>query len=117
MSPDMVTALGGIILGLAPIAAGLIGKRGADAARNNAPPGAASADPAAGLTALVEQLQEERDKAHATLVEIERALREAYTQLAAARAEAGELRARIVQLHEERAAMRQAIVDLGGFPP
>lgn len=95
VSPEMVTALGGIVLGLAPIAAGLIGKRGAATAEATEPP-PQSADPAtAGLALLVDNLQEERDRAH--------------TELAEARRENGELRAQVARL-------RQTITDLGGFP-
>lgn len=117
LSPEMVTALGGIVLGLAPIAAGVAGKRGADATKSKTttPP---PADPTAvGLASLVENLQEERDKAQQRLSETERELREAYERLTAAHDENGELRVRIARLVEERAELRQHIVELGGTPP
>lgn len=120
LSPEMVTALGGIVLGLAPIAAGVVGKRGSDAAKSETttPPTRPPADPAAvGLASLVENLQEERDKAQQRLSETERELREAYERLTAANDENGELRVRIARLVEERAELRQHIVELGGTPP
>ncbi|CAL9313764.1 MULTISPECIES: hypothetical protein [Streptomyces] len=109
MDAAMLGAIGTIVAGLAAAGAALIGHRGANAAQQ-------SGAVLGGYSTLVDNLQEERDKARERLVETERLLAAAYAELAAERADKAALQARIAELTAENQRLRDRIVELGGQP-
>ncbi|MFE9296607.1 hypothetical protein [Streptomyces niveus] len=70
-----------------------------------------------GYGGLVDQLQEERDKAQAKLAETEQKLAEAYADQTRERADRAELERRIAALTTERAALVRRIAELEGRTP
>ena len=108
---DAVTlgAIGSIVVGLAAAAGALIGQRGAN--HVNQTTGVLTT-----YGTLVDNLQEERDKAQAKLAENERLLASAYAELAGERADKAALQAQIATLTTENATLRQRIADMGGQP-
>ncbi|MEU0018059.1 hypothetical protein ABZ173_10350 [Streptomyces rochei] len=109
MDAAMLGAIGTIVAGLAAAGAALIGHRGANAASQ-------SGAVLGGYSTLVDNLQEERDKARERLVETERLLAAAYAELASERADKAALQARIAELTAENQRLRDRIVELGGQP-
>lgn len=102
-------AVGTIVVGLAAAAGALVGKRGENRAAH-------SGAVLGGYSTLVDNLQEERDKARERIVENERLLAAAYAELAAERADKAALQARIAELTTENAQLRERIAELGGQP-
>jgi ATP-dependent protease ClpP protease subunit len=102
-------AVGTIVVGLAAAAAALIGHRGANAASQ-------SGVVITGYGGLVNELQEERDKARERILENERMLAAAYAELASERADKAALHEQITALTAENARLRERIVELGGQP-
>ncbi|MFD5002233.1 hypothetical protein ACFWMV_04925 [Streptomyces mutabilis] len=109
MDAAMLGAIGTIVAGLAAAGAALIGHRGANRANH-------SGAVLGGYSTLVDNLQEERDKARERLVETERLLAAAYAELASERADKAALQARIAELTAENQRLRDRIVELGGQP-
>ncbi|AKY02193.1 hol-like chemotaxis [Streptomyces phage SF1] len=102
-------AVGTILVGLATAVGALVGKRGENRA-------AQSGAVIGGYGALVDNLQEERDKAQAKLAENEQRLAEAYRELSAAHTDNAEKRAEITILRAENERLRARITELGGAP-
>lgn len=102
-------AVGTILVGLATAVGALVGKRGENRA-------AQSGAVIGGYGALVDNLQEERDKAQAKLAENEQRLAEAYRELSAAHTDNTEKRAEITILRAENERLRARITELGGAP-
>ncbi|MEU3289882.1 hypothetical protein [Streptomyces longwoodensis] len=109
MDAATLGAAGTIVVGLAAAGAALIGHRGANAASQ-------SGVVISGYGGLVDQLQEERDKAQTKLVENERLLAAAYAELAHERANKAELLGQITALTAENERLRDRIAELGGQP-
>ncbi|MCT9144572.1 hypothetical protein [Streptomyces violarus] len=109
MDAATLGAVGTIVVGLAAAAAALIGHRGANAAQQ-------SGAVLGGYSTLVDNLQEERDKLQAKVVENDRLLAAAYAELSAERADKAGLNERITQLTAENLRLRDRIVELGGQP-
>jgi chromosome segregation ATPase len=104
-----LAAVGTIVVGLAAAAGALVGKRGENRASH-------SGAVLGGYSSLVDNLQEERDKARDRIVENERLLAAAYAELASERANQAALQARIAELTAENQQLRERIVELGGQP-
>jgi ATP-dependent protease ClpP protease subunit len=102
-------AVGTIVVGLAAATAALVGHRGANTAQQ-------SGVVITGSLGLVNELQEERDKAHAKIAENERLLAAAYADLAGERADKARLQAEIAELTAENTRLRSLVVELGGQP-
>lgn len=117
MDAATLTAVGSIVVGLAAAAGAVIGQRGANTASQS---GAVFG----GLSTLVDNLQEERDKTtrerdelRAALTEKERLLAAAYAELARERAAAAGWQAHIAELTTEIAALRARLAELEGPQP
>ncbi|WP_263170703.1 hypothetical protein [Streptomyces sp. SCSIO ZS0520] len=109
MDAAQLGALGTIIVGLAAATGALIGQRGATRATRD---GAVLT----GYGNLVDQVQEERDKAQAQLAQKELKLAEAYAELARERADKAALQNEINMLNTEITRLRDRIAELGGQP-
>lgn len=109
MDAAQLGAVGTIVVGLAAAVGALIGKRGENRANH-------SGAVLGGYSTLVDNLQEEREKARERIAEIERLLTAAYAELASERADKAALQARIAELTAENAQLRERIVELGGQP-
>ncbi|MFC8873244.1 hypothetical protein [Streptomyces ardesiacus] len=109
MDAATLGAVGTIVVGLAAAIGALIGKRGENRANY-------SGAVLGGYSSLVDNLQEERNKAREQIVENERLLAAAYAELASERADKAALQARIAELTTENAQLRERIVELGGQP-
>ncbi|WP_329151191.1 hypothetical protein OIU91_28300 [Streptomyces sp. NBC_01456] len=109
MEAATLGAVGTIVVGLAAAAAAIVGQRGANRASQ-------SGAVLGGYSALVDQLQEERDKAQAKLAENETRLAAAYAELAGERADKAALQTQITTLTAENVRLRERIVELGGQP-
>lgn len=109
MDAATLGAVGTIVVGLAAAAAAVIGQRGANSASH-------SGALIGGYSTLVDQVQEERDKAQAKLVENERLLAAAYAELARERADKAGLQTQITELTAENARLRSRITELEGRP-
>ncbi|MGW1185883.1 hypothetical protein ACWD7Y_05380 [Streptomyces drozdowiczii] len=109
MDAATLAAVGTIIVGLAAAIGAAIGKQGENRAT-------ASGAVLGGYSALVDNLQEERDKAQAKLAETEVRLAAAYAELAAERADRAALQAQIAELTNESQRLRDRIAELGGQP-
>ncbi|MFD4264019.1 hypothetical protein ACFWR9_42050 [Streptomyces sp. NPDC058534] len=109
MDAATLGAVGTIVVGVAAAAAALIGHRGANAASQ-------SGAVLGGYSTLVDNLQEERAQLRDRVVENERLLAAAYTELANERNNQAELQARIAELTAENAQLRERITELGGQP-
>jgi chromosome segregation ATPase len=102
-------AVGVIIVGLATAAGAWIGKRGENRVSQ-------SGAVLGGYSSLVDNLQEERDKAQQHLAENEVRLAAAYAELAGERAGKAELLTQITELTTENARLHARISELGGTP-
>lgn len=109
MEAATLGAVGTIVVGLAAAAAAIVGQRGANRASQ-------SGAVLGGYSMLVDQLQEERDKAQAKLAENETRLAAAYAELAGERADKAALQTQITTLTAENVRLRERIVELGGHP-
>ncbi|MDV6290343.1 hypothetical protein R2F25_30510 [Streptomyces sp. UP1A-1] len=109
MDAATLGAVGTIAVGLAAAIGALIGKRGENRANH-------SGAVLGGYSTLVDNLQEEREKARERIVEVERLLAAAYAELASERADKAALQTRIAELTAENARLRERIVELGGQP-
>ncbi|MET7321532.1 hypothetical protein [Streptomyces sp. NPDC005549] len=109
MDAATLGAVGTIVVGLAAAAAALIGHRGANAASQ-------SGAVLGGYSTLVDNLQEERAQLRDRVTENERLLAAAYAELTSERANKAELHARIAELTNENARLRERIIELGGEP-
>ncbi|MFJ6438551.1 hypothetical protein [Streptomyces sp. NPDC091416] len=109
MDAATLGAVGVIVVGLATAAGAWIGKRGENRA-------AQSAGVLGGYSSLVDNLQEERDKVRAQLVENEVRLAAAYAELAGERAGTADLLRQITELTTENARLHGRIAELGGTP-
>ncbi|MGW7248806.1 hypothetical protein [Streptomyces decoyicus] len=109
MDAATLGAVGTIVVGLAAAAAALVGQRGANSASQ-------SGAVLGGYSTLVDNLQEERDKAQSKLAENELLLAAAYAELAGERADKAALQTQITTLTAENARLRDRIVELGGQP-
>lgn len=107
MDAATLTAVGTIVVGLAAAAGAIIGKRGETRASQ-------SGTLIGGYSTLVDQVQEERDKAQAKLAENEAKLTEAYRELAAERADQAGLHRQIAELTVENDRLHARIAELGG---
>jgi enoyl-CoA hydratase/carnithine racemase len=105
-----VSAIGVIGVGLATAVGALIGKRGENRVGST---GAVLTS----YDALVNNLQEERDRATGKLAETDRLLAAAYAELAGERADKAALQGQINALTAEKSRLLQRIADLGGQPP
>lgn len=110
MDAATLAAVGSIVVGLAAAAGAIVGQRGANRATQ-------SGTLIGGYSSLVDQVQEERDKAQTKLAEVELRLTTAYADLARERAEKAGLAAQIAELTAERGRLRARIIELGGQPP
>ncbi|GGX01819.1 hypothetical protein [Streptomyces chryseus] len=109
MDAATLGAIGAILVGLATATGAFIGKRGENRA------GTAGAV-LTSYDALVNNLQEERDKDRAARAEIEVRLAAAYAELAGERADKSALQTRITELTAENARLHSRIAELGGTP-
>ncbi|MFF9568513.1 hypothetical protein [Streptomyces sp. NPDC014685] len=109
MDAATLGAVGTITVGLAAAIGALLGKRGENRA-------AQSGAVLGGYSTLVDNLQEERDKAKQSLAETEVRLAAAYAELAGERAANAELLTQISELTAERARLHARIAELGGTP-
>ncbi|MFD0146222.1 MULTISPECIES: hypothetical protein [unclassified Streptomyces] len=109
MDAATLAAVGSITVGIVAAAAAAIGQRGANRANQ-------SGAVLGGYSTLVDNLQEERDKASAKIAENERLLAAAYAELAGERADKAALQAQIMELTAENTRLRERITELGGQP-
>lgn len=109
MDAATLGAVGSIIVGLAAATAAYVGQRGASRASQ-------SGAVLGGYSTLVDNLQEERDKAQAKLAETDRLLAAAYADLAGERADKARLQTQITELTVERAQLLARIAELEGTP-
>lgn len=107
MDAATLGAVGTIVVGIAAATGALIGKRGENRANQ-------STAVLGGFSSLVDNLQEERDKAQTKLAENESRLAEVYAELSASRTDNAQLRAQLASLTAENAQLRARIVELGG---
>lgn len=107
MDAATIGAVGTILVGLAAAVGAAVGKRGEN--RN-----AQSGTLIGGYAGLVDQVQEERDKAQAKLAENETRLAASYADLARERADKAGLQARIVDLTAQNVQLHRRIAELGG---
>lgn len=107
MDAATLGAVGTIIVGLAAATGAIVGKRGETRV-------AQSGAVLGGYSTLVDNLQEERDKALSRLAENELKLTEVYAQLARERADQAGLHRQITELTAENAQLHRRIVELGG---
>lgn len=110
MDAATVSAIGTIAVGLAAAWGALVGKRGENRI-------GATGQVLTSYDSLVNQLQEERDKAVTKLGETERALTAAYAELASERADKAALHSQIAELNAEKTRLLQRITELEGQPP
>lgn len=109
MDAATLGAMGSILVGLAAAAGALVGQRGANRASQ-------SGAVLGGYSTLVDNLQEERDKAHAKIAETDRLLAAAYAELARERADTAGLQRTIAELTAENRRLRDRLTELGGHP-
>lgn len=109
MDAAQLGAVGTIVVGLAAATAATVGQRGANRANQ-------SGAVLGGYSTLVDNLQEERDKASAKIAENERLLAAAYAELAGERADKALLQTQIATLTAENSRLRDRIAELGGQP-
>ncbi|MFJ2249458.1 hypothetical protein ACIQGT_40420 [Streptomyces sp. NPDC093108] len=109
MDAATLGAVGTIVVGLAAAAAAIVGQRGANRASQ-------SGAVLGGYSSLVDNLQEERDKAQQKLAETEVRLAAAYAELASERANKTALQTQITELTAERDRLHSRIAELGGNP-
>ncbi|MGO4630484.1 hypothetical protein AB4225_06005 [Streptomyces sp. 2RAF24] len=109
MDAATLGAIGTIVVGLAAATAAFLGQRGASRASQ-------SGAVLGGYSTLVDNLQEERDKANTKLAETERLLAAAYAELAGERADKAALQTQITALTVERAQLLDRIAALEGTP-
>lgn len=109
MDAATLGAVGTILVGLAAAGGALAGKRGESRA-------GVAGHVLTGYDALVNNLQEERDKVRAQLVENEVRLATAYADLAGERADKALLQGQITALTAENTRLRDRIAELGGQP-
>lgn len=110
MDAATLAAVGTIVVGLAAAMAALVGQRGANRASQ-------SGALIGGYSTLVDQVQEERDKAQTKLIETERLLAAAYAELAQERAAKLVLQTSIAELTAEVERLRARLAELGGTAP
>ncbi|MFF1417483.1 hypothetical protein [Streptomyces sp. NPDC058280] len=106
MDAAQLGAVGTIVVGLAAATAALIGQRGANRVSQ-------SGAVLGGYSTLVDNLQEERDKAQGKLAANELLLAAAYAELAGERADKTALQGQISELTRENALLRARITALG----
>lgn len=109
MDAGTLGAVGVIVVGLATATGAWIGKRGETRVSQ-------SGAVIGGYSTLVDNLQEERDKAQARLAENELLLAAAHAELAGERAGKAQLLAQITDLTTENARLHARIAELGGTP-
>ncbi|MFG3140747.1 hypothetical protein ACGFZA_31650 [Streptomyces sp. NPDC048211] len=109
MDAATLGAVGTIAVGLAAAVGAAVGKRGENRASQ-------SGAVLGGYSTLVDNLQEERDKAKQHLAENEVRLAAAYAELAGERAAKAELLAQISELTLENVRLHARIAELGGTP-
>ncbi|MFB6776474.1 hypothetical protein ACFCX0_03375 [Streptomyces sp. NPDC056352] len=109
MDAATLGAVGVIVVGLATAVGAWIGKRGENRVSQ-------SGAVLGGYSSLVDNLQEERDKAQQKLAENEMRLAAAYAELAGERAGKTELLTQITELTTENARLHARIAELGGTP-
>lgn len=107
MDAAMLGALGTIAVGIAAAGGALVGKRGENRANH-------SGVVLTGYGGLVNELQEERADLREKLANAERALADAYAELARERDNVKTLQAQITDLHREIEGLRQRITELEG---
>lgn len=107
MDAATLTAVGTIIVGLAAAIGAIIGKRGETRV-------AQSGAVLGGYSTLVDNLQEERDKALSRLAENELRLTEVYAELARERADEAGLQRQLAELTAENGRLHARIAELGG---
>ena len=109
MDAAQLGAVSAIVVGLTAATASLVGHRGASRS-------AREGQVLGGYSTLVDDLQEERDKVRAQLVEKDSALAAAFAELAAERAGAAVLHRQIADLTTERDELRRRLAELEGRP-
>ncbi|MET7646340.1 hypothetical protein ABZS83_22480 [Streptomyces sp. NPDC005426] len=109
MDAATLGAVGTIVVGLAAAVGAVVGKRGENRASQ-------SGAVLGGYSTLVDNLQEERDKAKASLAENEVRLAAAYAELAGERAGTADLIRQITELTTENGRLHARIAELGGTP-
>ncbi|MFF5285174.1 hypothetical protein [Streptomyces sp. NPDC013171] len=109
MDAATLGAVGSIVVGLAAATAAYVGQRGASRASQ-------SGAVLGGYSTLVDNLQEERDKAQTKLAETERLLASAYADLAGERADKAALQTQITALTAEKTRLLARIAELEGTP-
>ncbi|MFJ2438470.1 hypothetical protein ACIOWM_35205 [Streptomyces anulatus] len=102
MDAATLGAVGVIVVGLATAIGAWVGKRGENLL--------------GGYSTLVDNLQEERDKAQQKLAENEVLLAAAHAELAGERSGKAELLRQITELTTENARLHARIAELGGTP-
>lgn len=109
MDAATLGAVGTIVVGLAVAAASWIGQRGANRASQ-------SGALIGGYSTLVDQVQEERDKAVSKLAENELRLSAVYAELASERSDKSALLTQVNELTAENLRLHARIAELGGTP-